>query len=38
MEAVAGLLKEASYVPKYTPIKKTLFDMDSLSNWFLSDA
>ena len=38
MEAFAGLFEEASYVPEYAPIKKTLFNMDSLSNWFLSDA
>ena len=38
MEAFAGLLKEASYVPEYAPIEETLFDMDSPSNQFLSDA
>ena len=38
MEAFAGLLKEAFYIPKYTPIKKILFNMDSPSNQFLSDA
>ena len=38
MEAFAGLLEEASYVPKYAPIEETLFDMDNPSIWFLSDA
>ena len=38
MEAFAGLLKEASYVPEYAPIEETLFDMDSPSNQFLSNA
>ena len=38
MEAFAGLLEEASYVPEYAPIKETLFNMDSPSNQFLSNA
>ena len=38
MEALAGMLKEASYVPEYAPIEETLFDMDNPGNRFLSDA
>ena len=38
MEAFAGLLEEASYVPEYAPIEETLFNMDSPSNQFLSNA
>lgn len=38
MEAFADLLEEAFYISEYALIKKTLFNMDNLSNWFLSDA